>query len=460
MNTRRITVTDRIRLSVTNARSVAIECLVSGIEAAHPQHVVSSAVSVRGDQKNDLLIRSIDETSRTYDLETYDRVIVLGGGNAAGHVAAALEDALGDRLDGGIVVTDDPAKTERIEVARGDHPIPSKRGREGAETVLERADEAGPNDLVIGCVTGGASALLPAPAEGLSLEEVQQTTDSLLSSGAPITDINTVRKHLSRLKGGRLAQIATPATVVGLIISDVTGDEPSIIASGPLSPDPTTFSDAINVLDRYRIDAPDPVHRHLQEGIGSVITETPTGDSSAFESVDCHVIASATTALKTARSVAVEAGYTPLILSSSIRGEASEVAKTHVAVAEEIARTGTPIEPPAVVLSGGETTVTLEAEHGHGGPNQEFVLSGALELGVPATIASVDTDGIDGDTDAAGAITDETLGLQESELDRSAVRDALDYHDAYTVFEANESLIKTGPTGTNVNDLRAIVIPE
>ncbi|UTF53078.1 glycerate kinase type-2 family protein [Natronosalvus rutilus] len=453
--TSRVSIEDYDALASSEPRTVALDCLIAGIDAAHPRRVVFDALTLEGEH---LTVTPVAGPSRTYDLETYGDVVVLGGGNAAGHVAAALEALLGDRIDDGVVVTDDPVETDRIDVMPGDHPVPSERGVEGTNAVLERAADAGPDDLVLGCLTGGGSALLPAPAENISLEALRKTTEALLASGASIDEFNAVRKHLSRLKGGNLARVADPATVVGLLVSDVAGDDPSVIASGPLSPDETTFADALDVLERYGITAPEPVLEHLRRGADGNERETPVDDDPAFDDVDCHVVASATTALEAAREVAVDRGYAPLVLSSSVRGEAREAAKTQVAIAEEIARTGTPAEPPAVVLSGGETTVTLAEDHGRGGPNQEFVLGGALELEVPAVVASVDTDGIDGTTDAAGAIVDQGTVSLDGPLDPLKARRALERNDAYPALEAANALVRMGATGTNVNDLRALVV--
>ncbi|USZ72907.1 glycerate kinase type-2 family protein [Natronosalvus halobius] len=453
--TAHVSIEDYDALASSKSRAVALDCLVAGIDAAHPRRVVSDALALDDEH---LTVSPVTGPSRTYDLEAFDDIVVLGGGNAAGHVAAALESLLGDRIDGGVVVTDDPVETDCIDVLPGDHPVPSERGVEGANTVLERAADAGPDDLVLGCLTGGGSSLLPAPANGLSLEALRKTTEALLASGASIDEINAVRKHLSRLKGGNLACAAAPATVVGLLVSDVAGDDPSVIASGPLSPDSTTFADALDVLDRYGIDAPEPILEHLRRGADGNERETPTGDDAVFDDIDCHVVANANTALEAAQEVAADRGYAPLVLSSSVRGEAREAAKTQVAIAEEIARTGTPVEPPAVVLSGGETTVTLVDNHGRGGPNQEFVLGGALELAVPAVVASVDTDGIDGATDAAGAIADQRTVSRDGSLDPLKARRALERNDAYPALGSANALIRTGATGTNVNDLRALVV--
>jgi hydroxypyruvate reductase len=466
-----VTVADRERHAGDPGRELALDCVVAGIEAAHPDRVVADALSLDGDR---LTVTDVDDATATDDLGAYGRVLVVGAGNAAGHFAAAVERSLGDRIDGGAVVTDDPVETDRVDVLPGDHPTPSEAGVESARRVREVATDAGADDLVIGLLTGGGSALLAAPAEGIALDDLRETTAALLASGATISEINAVRKHLSAVKGGRLGGAAAPAEVLGLAVSDVTGDDPAVIASGPLSPDPTTHAEALGVLDRYDVDTPAAVADRLERGAAGEIAETPAPDDPLFEGggVDVRIVASARTGLDAAREVAAARGYEPLVLSSRVRGEAREAAKTHAAVAEECRATGDPVDPPAVVLSAGEVTVTLGDDPGEGGPNGEFALSAALELAVAGpggegiAVASVDTDGIDGATDAAGALVDDRLvgddagGGADGSLDREAAENALNAHDAYPLLDQAGALLRTGPTGTNVNDLRAIVVPE
>ncbi|ADB61299.1 Hydroxypyruvate reductase [Haloterrigena turkmenica DSM 5511] len=450
---------DRERVATTDARDLALECVETGIEAGHPRRVIREAVTLEGSETpvesreggsaTDDTLRIADES---YDLEAYDEVIVLGGGNAAAHVAAALEDVLGDRIDGGVVVTDDPVDTERVTVLEGDHPVPSQRGVESTRELLAAADAADEGTLVLAPITGGGSAVMPAPAGDVSLAALQETTDALLESGADIHEINAVRKHCSALKGGRLARRAAPATVVSLLLSDVVGNDLSVIASGPFAPDASTYEDALAVVDRYGIDLPDAVADRLERGAADEIDETPGPDDPAFETVPNHVVADGLTVLEAARDAAAERGYETLILSSRIRGEARDAATTHVAVAEEVQATGTPVSTPAVILSGGETTVTVRGD-GAGGPNQEFATSAALDLKGGITVAAVDTDGIDGSTDAAGAIVDET-----SVDDSERARETLANNDVYPYLAERGDLIRTGPTGTNLNDLRVIVV--
>ncbi|QSW99504.1 glycerate kinase type-2 family protein [Haloterrigena alkaliphila] len=444
---------NRDRLATTDAREVALECVEAGIAAGQPRRVIREAVSLEGDE-------TLRVGDATYHLEHYDEIVVLGGGNAAVHVAAALEDVLGDRIDGGLVVTDDPGETQYVSVREGDHPVPSERGVESTRDLLAAADAADEDTLVLAAITGGGSALMPAPAGDVSLEALQATTTALLESGADIGEINAVRKHCSALKGGRLARRVAPATVVSLVFSDVVGNDRSVIASGPLAPDASTFADALAVLERYGIDAPERVVDRLERGAAGEVDETPGPDDPAFDNVSTHVIADGMTVLEAARDVATERGYEALVLSSRVRGEAREAATTHIAIAEEALATGTPVSPPAVLLSGGETTVTVRGD-GTGGPNQEFATSAAVEIadgGGPENgiiVAAVDTDGIDGATDAAGALVDGTT-VADGERDRAHA--ALADNDVYPYLEERDALIHTGPTGTNLNDLRLIVV--
>ncbi|MDB2223996.1 DUF4147 domain-containing protein [Halorubrum ezzemoulense] len=469
---RSVTVADREGHAGDPVRELALDCVVAGIEAAHPAGVVDDALALDGDRLTVAGVEDAstahDDATAAYDLAAYDRVLVVGAGNAAGHFAAAVERLLGGRIAEGAVVTDDPVETERVAVLPGDHPTPSETGVESARRVRALTADAGADDLVIGLLTGGGSALLAAPADGIGLDDLRETTEALLASGATIDEINAVRKHLSAVKGGRLARAAAPADVLGLAISDVTGDDPAVIASGPLSPDPTTYADANAVLDRYGVDTPGAVTARLDRGAAGEVAETPETGDPAFDGVGVRIVASARTALNAAREVAAARGYDPLVLSSRVRGEAREAAKTHAAVAEECRAAGDPVAPPAVLLSAGEVTVTLGADPGEGGPNGEFALSAAAELdasgrdGEGIAVASVDTDGIDGATDAAGALIDDRLvgDGPEATLSRDAAAAALDEHDAYPLLDGADALVRTGPTGTNVNDLRAVVVGE
>ncbi len=437
---------DREKLGRTPERELALDCIETGIEAADPERAIRGTVTIDGDR----LI--VGEAS--YDLSEYDELIVLGGGNAGGRMASAIEAVLGERISRGVVVTDAPEATERIDVLPGDHPVPTERGVESTRRMLDLADEVGEKTLAIVLISGGGSALMPAPAGGVSLSALQEMTEALLESGAEIGEINAVRKHCSAFKGGGLARRLAPATLLSLIVSDVIGNDLSTIASGPTAPDATTFAEARAVLDRYGIDPPEGVTTRLDRGARGEIEETPDEGDPVFDRVDNHVIADGFSFLEAVRDLARERGYEPLVLSPSVRGEAREAAKTHVAVAEEVRATGNPIEAPAVIASGGETTVTIRGD-GTGGPNQEFSLSAAIELreSEKIALAAVETDGIDGASDAAGALVE-----GETVSDPESARAALADNDAYPYLEDRGALIETGATGTNVNDLRVLVI--
>ncbi|MFC7186698.1 glycerate kinase type-2 family protein [Halorubrum yunnanense] len=467
---------DRDRLVRTPAHGVALDCLAAGVAAARPDRLIESAVTVRdgtlrvegaGTAAGD----GSDDAVAGYDLADYDRVLLLGAGKASAEVAAALAEVLesgGREIAAGVVVTEDPETRPSpagVEVLPGDHPVPSDRGVEGARRVLDLAERAGSDDLVLAAITGGGSALLAAPAEPISPGDLRELTEALLACGASIDEINAVRKHCSAVKGGRLARVTAPATVVTLAVSDVIGDPLDAIASGPTVPDPSTYADALAVLDRYDLGVPDSVRERLRAGDAGEREETPTAGDPAFDRGRAFVVGNGRTALNAAADAAAERGYEPLVLAAGVRGEAEDAGATHAAIAEECAVRGSPAEPPAVLLSGGETTVTLGDADGTGGPNAEFAASAGLALAegplggagdderaASIVVASADTDGIDGPTDAAGGIADATT------LDPDAARDALDRHDVYPLLDEAGALLRTGPTGTNVNDLRALVV--
>ena len=446
---------DREALARTPAHAVALDCLAAGIDASLPASVVADATTI---DDGALQIAGVDGTRTTVDLDAYDRVLLLGAGKAADALASALADRLGDRIDGGAVVTTDPGTdaNEPFTMLPGDHPRPTARGVESANCVREIAAGAGERDLVFVALTGGGSSILAAPADGLSIEALRALTDELLASGASIEELNAVRKHCSAVKGGRLAALAAPARVVTLAVSDVVGDDPAVIASGPTTPDPSTFEDAIDVTERHAIDVPPAVDAHLRAGVAGERPETPTADHPSFDRVSGAVLATGETALRAAARAAERGGYDAAIVATDVEGDASAAGREHAALAEACAATGEPASPPAVLLSGGETTVKLSTtpvELGAGGPNTEFVVGAGLALdrrGV--VVAAVDTDGIDGASDAAGGIVD-----AETVTD-AAAREALARHDTASLLADADALIRTGPTGTNVNDLRAVVV--
>ena len=388
------------------------------------------------------------------------RTLVVGAGKAAAAMALAVEQnwPAGRPLDG-IVVTRyrHGLLTSRISVIEAAHPVPDESGEKAAQEILRRAKALTPDDLLLVLVSGGGSALLSLPAEGIGMADLKATTRELLRCGAPIQDMNTVRKHLSAIQGGRLAA-ACRAPVIALVISDVTGDDPTHIASGPCAPDPTTYQDALDVLKRYAIKAPKAVAEHLARGAKGGIPETPKPDSRIFKRVENRVIATAQQLLQSAARFFIGHDIHPAILGDSVTGEAREVAKVHGALAREIEQHGLPWQPPVALISGGETTVTVRGK-GRGGRNAEYLLALAVDLaGAERTHAlACDTDGIDGSEDNAGAIlTPDSLARAGKEkLDAARL---LADNDGYGFFSALGDLVVTGPTRTNVNDYRCILV--
>ena len=382
------------------------------------------------------------------------RTVIIGAGKASGAMAKALEESWDGPLDG-VVVTRYGYKlpTERLEVVEAAHPVPDAAGREAAQRIFAAVQGLSEDDLVLALISGGGSALLAAPATGISLEDKQAVNKALLASGATISEMNTVRKHLSAIKGGRLARAAYPARVVALMISDVPGDDASIIASGPTVPDPSTNADAIGIVEKYGIDLPKAV-RHVLD----TIDETPKPGEPCFERVENVMIATPQASLEAAAEVARKAGVTPVILGDSIEGESRDVGLVHAGIARQCALRGQPAEPPCVLISGGETTITLKGQ-GKGGPNTEFLLSLAIALdGAPNIYALAgDTDGVDGSEDNAGALIYPDT-LKRAEAVGISAKAMLADNDPYTFFKGIGDLLETGPTMTNVNDLRCIYI--
>jgi glycerate 2-kinase len=382
------------------------------------------------------------------------RTVIIGAGKASGAMAKALEDSWDGPLDG-LVVTRYGYRvpTERLEVVEAAHPVPDAAGRDAARRIFDLVQGLTKDDLVLCLISGGGSALLALPAAGVTLEDKQAVNKALLKSGATISEMNTVRKHLSAIKGGRLAAAASPAKVVALMISDVPGDDPSIIASGPTVPDPSTNKDALGIIAKYQIEVPESVRRVLQTG-----DETPKPGDPRLAAVENIMIATPQASLEAAAAVARKAGVKPVILGDSIEGESRDVALVHAGIARQCALRGQPEVPPCVLISGGETTITLKGK-GKGGRNTEFLLALAIALdGMPGIYALAgDTDGVDGSEDNAGAIiTPDTLKRAEATgLNAKAM---LADNDPWTFFKGIGDLLMTGPTLTNVNDFRAILI--
>jgi hydroxypyruvate reductase len=382
------------------------------------------------------------------------RTIVVGAGKAAAAMAKAVETQWSGAIEG-LVITryDHGLACDRIEVVEASHPVPDAAGQAAARRILDKVKGLTADDLVLCLISGGGSALMAIPADGLTLADKQAVNKGLLKSGANIAEMNCVRKHLSAIKGGRLAAAAYPARVVSLMISDVPGDDPSVIASGPTVADPSTRADALAVIRKYGLATSEAVLRHLD----SPDCETPKPGDPRLAAVESHIIGTPQAALDAAAAVARAAGLTPLILGD-LEGEARDVALVHAGIARQIARHNQPVSGPAVIISGGETTVTVRG-NGRGGRNAEFLLALAVALDGQAGISAVagDTDGIDGTEDNAGAL------LLPDSLARAATKQvsakaALANNDGYGFFSSIGDLIVTGPTRTNVNDFRAIII--
>jgi hydroxypyruvate reductase len=389
------------------------------------------------------------------------RTLVVGAGKAAAAMAlaverhwpaqAALEGLVITRYRHGLL-------TSRVKVIEAGHPVPDDTGAAAAKEILRAARALTADDLLLVLVSGGGSALLSLPAEGVSMNALKAATQELLRCGAPIQDMNTVRKHLSAIQGGRLAA-ACRAQILALVISDVTGDDPTHIASGPCAPDPTTYADAIDVLDRYRVRAPQSVRAHLERGAQGGIPETPKPDDRLFDRVENRVVATAQSSLQAAAKHFRNSGVATAVLGDSITGEAREVAKVHGALARQVAAHGEPWTPPVALISGGECTVTLPEAGGRGGRCTEFLLSLAIDLGGLPSVHAIacDTDGIDGTEDNAGALLTPDALARAAALGLDAKK-LLVGHDSHGFFSALSDLIVTGPTRTNVNDYRAILM--
>jgi len=432
------------------------EVIQAALAAVAPEPCLRRAVRFDGD-----ILRVREER---IDLSQIERTVVVGMGKASARMAAYLEDLLGSRISEGLVVTATgyAVPTKRVTVVEGAHPVPDARCVAAAKGILDLVDGADENDLVIVLISGGGSALLTLPVPGIELADVISTNRILLRSGATIEQINTVRKHLSQVKGGQLAQRAFPAQTLALVLSDVPGDSLTAIASGPTVADPTTFQQAERILHRYRLwdKVPESVRRRIRTGARGELAETPKPASGSFKRVKTTIIGSGSVAAQAALERGMSLGYRTLLLTTTLEGEARVVGSTLAAVAREAVASGRPVEPPALIVAAGETTVTVRGK-GKGGRNQELVLSAALEIEeVPrVVIGSLGTDGRDGPTDAAGAAVDGGAVRRMRDLGISP-EDCLAQNDAYRALAATGDLIVTGPTGTNVADLCFVMVGE
>jgi glycerate 2-kinase len=436
-----------------NVKDTCLTIFRAGLEAVDPYEATKRALRLSGEK--------LQVGKHSYRLKDFKRIVVVGAGKGGAPMAQAVEEILGERLEGGLIVVKYgyTAPLKKVTLVEGGHPIPDEAGQRGARGLLEVVQGLGKDDLAFCLISGGGSALLPAPVEGVALVEKQETTKILLESGASIHEINAIRKHLSRIKGGWLAKAAARATMITLILSDVIGDDLDGIASGPTVGDRSTFSDCLRVIEKYELNAqiPSSVMTHLRKGAAGKTQETPKPDDPVFRTGLNLIVGSNMQCLEAAARKAKEMGYQTLILSSLVEGETREVAKVHGAILKEIIRTGTPLAPPACIISGGETTVTIRGK-GKGGRNQEFALACGMEIAgwEGAAVFSAGTDGTDGPTDAAGAFADWRMveRAQKLGLDPSA---ALQENDAYPFFERLGDLIITGPTNTNVMDIRILI---
>lgn len=437
-------------------RSDALAIFRAGLHAANAGEAIRRSVRLSGSK---LYLRG----GRSLSLKEFDRIFVIGAGKAGAAMAGALEQIVGTgRITGGLLNVKHghaAPKPKRIRLNECAHPVPDAQGEHGAREMEALLREMNARDLVFVLISGGASALLPAPAPPVTLADKQKTTDLLLKCGADIFQLNAVRKHLSDLKGGQTAELAYPATVVSLILSDVIGDPLDVIGSGPTAPDSTTYGDALRVLSHFKLTrrVPRSVLFRLEQGAAGEFPETPKPGDAIFENVVNVIVGSNRLALEAAAQEARRLGYKPVILSSSMQGEAREVARAHCEILREVTATGNPIAAPACLLSGGETTVTVKGK-GKGGRNQEFALASAIYLEglAGALVLSAGTDGTDGPTDAAGAIAD-GYTAQRAKDQGLSVPEHLHENDSYTVFSALADLVKTGSTGTNVMDLNIML---
>lgn len=443
--------------SLRRLRRDAMYILKSAVDAVDPGDAIRRRMMVEGSR--------LSCDGFEIDLEHYSRVFVVGGGKAGGAMSEAVEGLLGDRVSGGAVNvlkgTEDSYRLQNIRLYGASHPIPDERSLRGVEAMLSILEGVGEDDLLIVLISGGGSALMTYPAKEVGVGDVKKITDRLLKSGATINELNAVRKHISAVKGGQMVKRARPATVLSLILSDVVGDPIDAIASGPTAPDTTTFQDAVSVLKDHGIweSTPESIRNRLLKGASGEIEETPKPGDATFEKVHNFVIGSNLLAAKAAVEMAQAFGYNSILLSTRLEGEARRVGTVLAGIAGEIALSGYPLRRPAAVIAGGETTVTVLGS-GEGGRNQELALSAASKImGLDVVIATLATDGIDGPTEAAGAIADGATMERAESMGLEAVKSLAD-NDSHGFFKGLGDALITGPTGTNVNDLTLILVSD
>ncbi len=432
----------------------------AGVKRVNPYRAIMEYIQVEGSRMH---LGQKDRLRVRLELSEYNRIMLVGGGKATAPMARAMEDILGDRIDEGIINVKYgfTEKLDHTEIIEADHPLPDENGVKGTKKILDLMNRAGKKDLIFSLISGGGSALLPCPAGEVRLAEKQAVTKYLLECGARIDEINAIRKHISDTKGGQMARAAYPATTVNFMLSDVVGDRIDVIASGPFVPDRSTFEESWQILEKYNLiqKVPKSVSGHLKRGLEGGIPETPKEGDPIFERVHNYIIGSNILALEAASEEAERMGYNTLILSSMIEGETRDVARVHTAIAREILKSGRPIRPPCCIVSGGETTVTIRGK-GLGGRNQEFCLAAAIDMDdLPERVVMLSggTDGNDGPTDAAGAIVDPLTTRRGEEMGMMA-SEYLANNDSYHFFKKIGGLLMTGPTNTNVMDVRLILV--
>ena len=441
-------------------RTDLIDIYQSALKAADPYHAVMNHLSLSGDV--------LYAAGAEYDLKLFRRVVVIGAGKGTSLMAEAAEEILNDRIDEGIIIIKyaHTRPLRKIGQREAAHPLPDEAGLHATEEIRELLKKAGEETLVLCLLSGGASSLLVAPAEGITLDDKRALTDLLLSAGADIDELNAVRKHVSAIKGGRLAEIAYPATTITMILSDVIGDKLDVIASGPTAPDSTSFRDALHVIHKYSLEGkiPSSVFSLLHLGVAGVTPDTPKSGAVFFKKVRNIIVGSIRQSVEAARVRAAELGFEPQLLTLELQGEARDAARFLASKALEIRSAMLPGDSSRCVLTGGETTVTVRGT-GKGGRNQELALAFALEIAGSEgfSLLSAGTDGTDGTTDAAGAVVDGTIVPKAWELGMNP-KGYLANNDSYTFFQKFDELtggnahIMTGPTGTNVMDLQIMIV--
>ena len=439
----------------SDAKKIFLGCL----SAVDPYKAVKRFVQL---DENRLVVGIQGEPEIELNLNKFHRISLIGAGKAAAPMAKAIEDMFNKRIRNGLInvkygFTQELSVTQVTEAG---HPVPDKNGIKGTGKILDFLQKSGEKDLIFSLISGGGSALLPSPAVNITLSDKQEITRQLLACGASINEINAVRKHMTASKGGQMAKAAFPATVINLMLSDVVGDKMDAIASGPFVPDSSTFKDVWRIFKKYDLNnIPDVIRKHMKAGLDGQIPETPKENDRIFDRVFNFIVGSNISALQAASEKAKTLGYETLILSSMVEGETKDVARVHTAIAKEIVKTGRPIPAPACIISGGETTVTIRGD-GLGGRNQEFCLAACMdlvELPPRVVVLSAGTDGNDGPTDAAGALVDPYTLTRGKDAGMKA-DEFLNRNDAYHFFVKTKDLLITGPTNTNVMDVRLILV--